>query len=78
MRGAAAVSLVERQVLMLRDRNEKLESRLRELIEVARANDALSAKIHRLARAMIRAHDAQSFIDALKSAARGLLARPSG
>jgi len=69
-RGAAAVSLVERQVLMLRDKNEKLEARLRELIEVARANDVLAAKIHRLARALIRTHDAQSFLDALESSLR--------
>jgi uncharacterized protein YigA (DUF484 family) len=69
-RGAAAVSLVERQVLMLRDKNEKLEARLRELIEVARANDTLAVKIHRLARAMIRTHDAQSFFDALETSLR--------
>jgi uncharacterized protein YigA (DUF484 family) len=69
-RGAAAVSLVERQVLMLRDKNEKLEARLRELIEVARANDVLAGKIHRLARAMIRTHDAASFLDALETSLR--------
>ena len=48
-RGSSAISLVERQVAALRDKNEKLETRLRELIEVARGNDALAAKIHRLA-----------------------------
>jgi len=69
-RGAAAVSLVERQVLMLRDKNDKLEARLRELIEVARANDGLAAKIHRLARAMIRTHDAPSFFDSLETSLR--------
>src|ERR1041384_7807554 len=47
-RGAAAVSLVERQVLALRDKNGSLESKLRELIEVARGNDVLAGKIHRL------------------------------
>ena len=55
-RGAAAVSLVERQVLALRDKNQALETRLRELIEVARSNDALATKIHRLACRLIRAH----------------------
>ena len=69
-RGAAAVSLVERQVLMLRDKNDKVEARLRELIEVARANDVLAAKIHRLACAMIRARGADAFIDALETSLR--------
>lgn len=69
-RGAAAVSLVERQVLMLRDKSDKLEARLRELIEVARANDVLTGKIHRLACAMIRARGASAFIDALETSLR--------
>jgi len=69
-RGAAAVSLVERQVAVLRDKNEKLEARLRELIEVARDNDVLAGKIHRLACRMIRARTASSLIDALESSLR--------
>ena len=69
-RGAAAVSLVERQVLMLRDKNDKVEARLRELIEVARANDVLAGKIHRLACAMIRSRGAAAFIDALETSLR--------
>lgn len=69
-RGAAAVSLVERQVLMLRDKSDKLEARLRELIEVARANDVLATKIHRLACTMIRARGATAFIDALETSLR--------
>lgn len=69
-RGAAAVSLVERQVLMLRDKNDKLEARLRELIEVARGNDVLAGKIHRLACSLIRARGASAFIDALETSLR--------
>ena len=42
-------------MLALRDKNEKLEARLRELIEVARGNDVLAAKIHRLACRLVRA-----------------------
>ena len=53
-RGSSAISLVERQVAALRDNNEKLETRLRELIEVARGNDVLAAKIHRLACRLVR------------------------
>ena len=42
------VSLVERQVSVLRQKDLKLERKLKELIEVARANDSLAAKIHKL------------------------------
>lgn len=69
-RGGSAVSLVERQVAALRDKNQKLESRLRELIEVARGNDVLAAKIHRLACRLIRAKDASSVLDALETSLR--------
>jgi uncharacterized protein YigA (DUF484 family) len=43
------VSLVERQVSVLRQKDLKLERKLKDLIEVARANDALAGKIHKLA-----------------------------
>lgn len=69
-RGTATVSLVERQVLVLRDKNEKLETRLHELIGVARENDALANKIHHLARRLIRVRDAAAVIDVLESSLR--------
>ena len=50
---AAAISLVERQVSVLRQRSNKLEDSLRELVEVARGNDELGAKIHVLALALL-------------------------
>src|SRR5215217_4237121 len=69
-RGSSAISLVERQVAALRDKNEKLETRLRELIEVARGNDALAAKIHRLACRLVRAEDASGVLEALEASLR--------
>lgn len=69
-RGSSAISLVERQVAALRDNNEKLETRLRELIEVARGNDVLAAKIHRLACRLVRADDASAVMDSLESSLR--------
>lgn len=69
-RGSSAISLVERQVAALRDKNEKLEARLRELIEVARGNDVLAAKIHRLACRLVRADDASGVMDAIESSLR--------
>ncbi|MCZ6881361.1 MAG: DUF484 family protein, partial [Gammaproteobacteria bacterium] len=44
--GSSAVSLVERQVGILRQRNRKLENQLRELMAIAQDNDELSDKIH--------------------------------
>lgn len=69
-RGASTVSLVERQVLVLREKNEKLEARLHELIAVARANDTLANKIHKLSCRLIRARTAAAVIDALESSLR--------
>jgi len=69
-RGSSAISLVERQVAALRDKNDKLESRLRELIEVARGNDVLAAKIHRLACRLVRADNAGSVMEALEASLR--------
>lgn len=69
-RGAATVSLIERQVAALREKNQTLEARLRELIEVARSNDVLATKIHRLACRLIRASDAVAALDSLETSLR--------
>ena len=49
------VSLVERQVSLLRQKDLNVERKLKDLIEVARANDALAAKIHKLALQLLAA-----------------------
>jgi uncharacterized protein YigA (DUF484 family) len=69
-RGAATVSLVERQVQVLREKNEKLERRLRELVEVARTNEGLVAKIHRLACRLIAAEGAIQLLERLEASLR--------
>jgi uncharacterized protein YigA (DUF484 family) len=69
-RGASTISLVERQVSVLREKNEKLDTRLQELIAVARANDALVGKIHKLSCHLIRARTAAELIDALEASLR--------
>lgn len=69
-RGNATVSLVERQVSALRDKNQSLESRLRELIDVARSNDVLAAKIHRLACRLVRARNAVTLLDSMETSLR--------
>jgi hypothetical protein len=67
---SATVSLVERQVEVLRDRNQSLERKLKELVEVARANDALADRIHRLSQRLIRARTLLDTINAIETSLR--------
>lgn len=46
--GSAAISLVERQVKLLRDKQAANRERLAELVRVARSNDLLAERIHAL------------------------------
>lgn len=65
--GGTAISLVERQTAIMRNRNEKLDKKLRELIKVARTNQELSDKTHNLTVALMRAdtvHQAFQVIEA--------------
>ncbi len=66
----ATVSLVERQVEVLRERNQSLERKLKELVDVARANDALADRIHRLSQRLIRAHTLLETINAVETSLR--------
>lgn len=50
--GGRAVSLIERQVRVLRDENASLARQLHELVAIARENDVLAARLHRFALAM--------------------------
>lgn len=66
----AAISLVERQVSVLRQRSNKLEDSLRELVEVARGNDELGAKIHVLALALLGTKNRNEVITVLEEQLR--------
>lgn len=54
-RAGGAVSLVERQVASLRQKNLQLERKLRDLVEVAQSNDVLAGKVHDLATRLLAA-----------------------
>jgi uncharacterized protein YigA (DUF484 family) len=56
-RSGSAVSLVERQVSMLRQKELKHERKLKELLAVARLNDTLATKMHRLTLKLLAAPD---------------------
>src|SRR5580658_11109862 len=64
------VSLVERQVEVLRERNQSLERKLKELVDVARSNDALAERIHRMSQRLIRTHTLLETIAALETSLR--------
>lgn len=50
-----AVSLIERQVNVLRDQNQKLEQKLNNLIHIARDNDRLNSRTQKLALILLEA-----------------------
>ncbi len=68
--GGPSVSLVERQVLVLRQKNLKLERKLNELLDVARSNDALATRIHALAMLMLATPDKASAVQVLEEQLR--------
>lgn len=51
----SAVSLMEKQVDILRARNQRLEERLTRLMDAARENESRAGNVHRLARTLMRA-----------------------
>jgi uncharacterized protein YigA (DUF484 family) len=65
-----AVSLVERQVSVLRQKDLKLERQLKELLSVARENDVLAAKIHELAMQLLNVSTLTATVDAIEEAMR--------
>jgi len=65
-----AVSLVERQVSVLRQKDLKLERKLKELIDVAHVNDALGTKMHQLTLHLLAASDISETLEAIEAALR--------
>lgn len=63
--GGRAISLAERQMLTLREKNRQTESKLAELIAFGEENDAISEKVHRLSVALIAAETFQAVIHLL-------------
>jgi uncharacterized protein YigA (DUF484 family) len=70
MRTGSTVSLVERQVEVLREQKSDSEKRLAEFVAVARANDHLADRIHRFTRRMMRAANAQTALTSLEASLR--------
>lgn len=65
-----AVSLIERQVQTLREQNADLKRRLLDLVEVARDNDRLSERVHRLTLDLLKAASLTELVDGLEHSLR--------
>ena len=70
MRTGSTVSLVERQVEVLREQKTDADRRLAEFIAVARANDHLADRIHRFTRRLLRAPTAMAALATLEASLR--------
>ena len=67
--GGQAISIGERQLLLLRERVRNLENKLKELIQFAEENDAINDKMQQLALGLMRA---RALPDALAALGREL------
>lgn len=65
-----AISLIERQVVVLREQNQKLKQHLRELIQIARDNDKLNNNIHRLTVSLMEADSLKAIVAILENTFR--------
>ena len=68
-----AVSLVERQVKVLRQQNQQYREQLEHLVQVARENDNIAARLHYLTLSLIEANSTDEVLNVLQDTMRELL-----
>jgi uncharacterized protein YigA (DUF484 family) len=69
-RGGSTISLVERQIEVLREKHAAVEAKLAEFVRVARANDTLADKLHRFTRQLLRAGSAEAVVATMEASLR--------
>src|SRR4029079_15754118 len=69
-RTGSTISLVERQVEVLREKQSGVEQKLAEFVRVARANDALADKVHRFTRRLLRARTREAVLEQVEASLR--------
>lgn len=74
--GGRTISLGERQLLALREKNKELEKKLHELVEFARENDALQHKVHEFIVALFAARDLATLQEMIPHLLREIFAVP--
>jgi uncharacterized protein YigA (DUF484 family) len=70
LRGGSTISLIERQVEVLRERQAALEQKLAEFVKVARSNDQVAERIHLLTRRLLAASSRAAAIAAIEASLR--------
>lgn len=65
-RSGEAVSLVTRQMQILRDKNHRLQEQLNDIVHIARDNDALYHRLHQLTLALLGAAGLEDALAGLK------------
>jgi len=68
--GGAAISLIERQVSVLRGRNKQIETKMRDFMQVAQSNDEIANNIHALAILLMRADERAAVVATLEEQLR--------
>jgi uncharacterized protein YigA (DUF484 family) len=74
--GGRTISLSERQLLALREKNKELERKLREMISIAQENDALQHKVHEFVIALFAARDLATLQEMIPHLLRDIFAIP--
>ena len=69
-RNGTTISLIERQVDVLREKHAELEQKLVDFVRVARANDQLAGKIHGFTRRLLRASNRAEVLALVESSLR--------
>lgn len=64
------VSLIERQVAVLREQNRGLEEKLMELVEIARENERLSRQLHTFSSELLKARNLPDIVAATQDKVR--------
>jgi len=75
--GGRAISLSERQMLTLRDKNKALELRLAELVRFGQENDAILDRLQRWTRGLLLQRNTRLLPDALTTSLAEIFAIPS-
>ena len=70
VRGGSTISLVERQIEVLREKHAAVEGKLAELVRVARANDTIAEKVHRFTKRLLRSGSRTNAVAQLEASLR--------
>lgn len=65
-----AVSLIERQIELLREKNQSADSRFTELVSIARANEQLAGRVHQFTRRLMRAPTRRAILTQIEQGMR--------